>query len=192
MPTAMALSWARGRHSDPRIVESRWTEAPALRGTRGLGLQPMPITLRLRPGRRRCSRPFGLLLQDAGLEPHEVDYINAHGTSTELNDYYETLAIKAALGEAAENVAVGSTKSMTGHLLGAAGGVEAIATVMAIQESHPLLLIMKSPIPAVTWTTCPMWRGAKRCGLPCPTPSASEATTRFWLLSGTIPKLRVA
>src|SRR5690606_10663405 len=86
------------------------------------------------PGGEGAAQAIRLALQDAGLEPHEVDYINAHGTSTELNDYYETLAIKAALGEAAENVAVSSTKSMTGHLLGAAGGVEAIATVMAIQE----------------------------------------------------------
>lgn len=86
------------------------------------------------PGGEGAAQAIRLALQDAGLEPHEVDYINAHGTSTELNDYYETLAIKAALGEAAEKVAVSSTKSMTGHLLGAAGGVEAIATVMAIQE----------------------------------------------------------
>ena len=119
------------------------------------------------PGGEGAAQAIRLALQDAGLEPHEVDYINAHGTSTELNDYYETLAIKAALGEAAENVAVSSTKSMTGHLLGAAGGVEAIATVMAIQEGIiPLLLIMKSPIPAVTWTTCPMWRAQRGAGCP--------------------------
>lgn len=81
-----------------------------------------------------AAKAIRLALEDGGIEPHEVDYINAHGTSTELNDYYETLAIKAALGEAAEKVAVSSTKSMTGHLLGAAGGVEAIASVMAIHE----------------------------------------------------------
>lgn len=86
------------------------------------------------PEGKGAAKAIRLALEDAGIEPHEVDYINAHGTSTELNDYFETLAIKAALGEAAAKVAISSTKSMTGHLLGAAGGVEAIASVMAIQE----------------------------------------------------------
>ena len=73
-----------------------------------------------------------LAIQEAGIAPEEVDYINAHGTSTPLNDKYETIAIKKALGEAtARKVAISSTKSMTGHLLGAAGGVEAIATALA-------------------------------------------------------------
>ncbi len=73
-------------------------------------------------------------LQDAGIAPEDVDYINAHGTSTEYNDYFETVAIKRALGEAAHKVAVSSTKSMTGHLLGAAGAVEAIISLLVMQH----------------------------------------------------------
>jgi 3-oxoacyl-[acyl-carrier-protein] synthase II len=75
-----------------------------------------------------------LALDDAGMKAEEVDYVNAHGTSTHLNDQGETEAIKAVWGEAAKNVSVSSIKSMTGHMLGAAGGVEAIATAMAIEN----------------------------------------------------------
>jgi len=73
-------------------------------------------------------------LEDAGVSPDEIDYINAHGTSTEYNDYFETLAIKRALGEAAYRVPISSTKSMTGHLLGAAGAVEAIVCLLAMDR----------------------------------------------------------
>jgi 3-oxoacyl-[acyl-carrier-protein] synthase II len=73
-------------------------------------------------------------IADAGISPEEVDYINAHGTSTPYNDKFETLAIKKTFGEHAYRVAVSSTKSMTGHLLGAAGGIEAVFSVLAIQE----------------------------------------------------------
>ena len=76
-------------------------------------------------------------LRDGGLRPEDVGYINAHGTSTPYNDKTETLAIKQVFGEHARRLAVSSTKSMTGHLLGAAGGIEAIVTVLALQ--HGLL-----------------------------------------------------
>ncbi|MEJ2040352.1 MAG: beta-ketoacyl-ACP synthase II, partial [Desulfosarcinaceae bacterium] len=73
-------------------------------------------------------------IEDAGIAPDQIGYINAHGTSTEINDLYETRAIKAAFGEAAYKVPVSSTKSMTGHLLGGAGGIETVFTALAIQE----------------------------------------------------------
>ncbi|MCX5713678.1 MAG: beta-ketoacyl-ACP synthase II [Candidatus Omnitrophica bacterium] len=74
-------------------------------------------------------------LKDAGIHPQEIDYINAHGTSTKLNDKIETLAIKNALGGHAKKVMVSSTKSMTGHLLGAAGGVEFVVCCLALRDS---------------------------------------------------------
>jgi beta-ketoacyl-acyl-carrier-protein synthase II len=79
----------------------------------------------------RCMR---MALADAGMEPEAVDYINAHGTSTPYNDKHETMAIKRVFGEHAYRLAVSSTKSMTGHLLGAAGGIEGIFTVLAIHH----------------------------------------------------------
>lgn len=82
-------------------------------------------------GAIRCMQ---MALDDAGLRPDEVDHINAHGTSTELNDLYETRAIKAVFKDHAYKVAVSSTKSMTGHLLGGAGGVEAVFSVLAIRD----------------------------------------------------------
>jgi 3-oxoacyl-[acyl-carrier-protein] synthase II len=79
-----------------------------------------------------AARAMAGALQDAGIAPSDVGYINAHGTSTPYNDRFETIAIKRVFGEHAYKVAVSSTKSMTGHLLGAAGGIEAIATVLAL------------------------------------------------------------
>jgi 3-oxoacyl-[acyl-carrier-protein] synthase II len=73
-------------------------------------------------------------IKDAGISPEEVGYINAHGTSTPYNDKFETLAIKKTFGEYAYKLPVSSTKSMTGHLLGAAGGIEAVFSVLALQE----------------------------------------------------------
>jgi 3-oxoacyl-[acyl-carrier-protein] synthase II len=82
-------------------------------------------------GAARCMR---LALKDAGITPADVDYINAHGTSTEYNDANETTAIKAVFGEQAARVAVSSTKSMTGHLLGAAGAVEGVYSALALHH----------------------------------------------------------
>jgi 3-oxoacyl-[acyl-carrier-protein] synthase II len=73
-------------------------------------------------------------LKDAGIQPEQVGYINAHGTSTEIGDKLETVAIKNAFGDHAYKIAVSSTKSMTGHLLGGAGGLEAGITVMALRD----------------------------------------------------------
>jgi 3-oxoacyl-[acyl-carrier-protein] synthase II len=86
------------------------------------------------PGGRDAARAIGIALDDAGLEAVDVDYVNAHGTSTPLNDASETEALKQALGEHAHEVPISSTKSVIGHLLGAAGAVEAIATVEALRR----------------------------------------------------------
>ena len=85
-------------------------------------------------GGEGMARAMRLALQQAGTRPEEVDYINAHGTSTTLNDVNETAAIKAVFGKHAYNLAVSSTKSMIGHLMGAAGAVEAIACLKALQD----------------------------------------------------------
>lgn len=83
-----------------------------------------------------AARAMQLTLEDAGVDPSQVDYINAHGTSTKLNDERETQAVKTAFGEHATELAMSSTKSMTGHMLGAAGAVEAIFTALALHDSY--------------------------------------------------------
>ena len=86
------------------------------------------------PGGEGGAKAMSLALSDAEVSPEAVDYINAHGTSTKYNDSFETSAIKSVFGEHAYKLAVSSTKSMTGHLLGAAGGIEAIVCAMALKE----------------------------------------------------------
>jgi 3-oxoacyl-[acyl-carrier-protein] synthase II len=89
-----------------------------------------------------------LAVQDAGLTPADIDYINAHGTSTPINDRVETKAIKDVFGEQARKLKVSSTKSMIGHLLGAAGGVEGIVTVLALHEQfYPATRNYETPDP---------------------------------------------
>ena len=98
------------------------------------------------PGGEGARRAIQLALKDAGITPEQVSYINAHGTSTPANDSTETAAIKTALGQSAYQVAVSSTKSMTGHLLGGSGGIEAVATVMAVANDQiPPTINLENP-----------------------------------------------
>lgn len=100
------------------------------------------------PGGEGGARAMVLAMKDANLKENDIDYINAHGTSTHLNDAGETSAIKTALGDASKKVMVSSTKGHTGHLLGAAGGVEAIACIKAIEEGIvPPTINYKEPDP---------------------------------------------
>lgn len=91
------------------------------------------ITAPLEDG-RGAAQAMRLALADGGLQPEDIDYINAHGTSTPLNDKGETAAVKQVFGSHCEKLMISSTKSMTGHLLGASGGVEAAVTVKALEE----------------------------------------------------------
>lgn len=101
------------------------------------------------PGGEGATRAIQLALKDASITSEQVSYINAHGTSTQANDSTETAAIKKALGESAYQVAVSSTKSMTGHLLGGSGGIEAVATVMAVANDQiPPTINLDNPDPA--------------------------------------------
>ena len=94
------------------------------------------------------AKAMEFAVEEAGISPSQVNYINAHGTSTHMNDVTETKAIKLAFGEHAKNIAVNSTKSMTGHLLGAAGGVEAIVTALSIKNGKiHMTLGYKTPDP---------------------------------------------
>ena len=100
------------------------------------------------PDGQGAAKAIELAIADANLTPEDIDYINAHGTSTPANDPTESKAIKKALGARAKTVAVSSTKSMTGHLLGGSGGIEAVATVMAISKDRiPPTINLENPDP---------------------------------------------
>ncbi|ARV63006.1 beta-ketoacyl-[acyl-carrier-protein] synthase II [Nostocales cyanobacterium HT-58-2] len=100
------------------------------------------------PGGEGAARAIQLALKDAGINPEQVCYVNAHGTSTPVNDPTETAAIKRALGDHAYKVPISSTKSMTGHLLGGSGGIEAVATVLAIANDRvPPTINLENPDP---------------------------------------------
>ena len=93
-----------------------------------------------------AARAMQMAINDAGIEPEKIDYINAHGTSTYYNDLYETMAIKSVFGENAKNVSISSTKSMTGHLLGASGAIEAIVCALAIKNNFvPPTINLENP-----------------------------------------------
>ncbi len=100
------------------------------------------------PGGEGAARAISLALKDGNLKPDQVSYINAHGTSTPANDSTETAAMKRALGDHARRVSISSTKSMTGHLLGGSGGIEAVAAVMAVANDRvPPTINLENPDP---------------------------------------------
>ena len=100
------------------------------------------------PEGAQAARCMAMAIKDAGMEVTEIDYINAHGTSTPLNDKNETMAIKSLFGDHAKKLAVSSIKSMTGHLLGAAGGIECIASVLTVlNDEIPPTINMDNPDP---------------------------------------------
>ena len=108
------------------------------------------------PSGEAAGMGMKLAMEEAGISPADVDYINAHGTSTGLNDKYETAAIKVAFGDEAKNVKISSTKSMIGHLLGAAGAVEAVVCAKSIQEGFIHATVgLENPDEACDLDYCP-------------------------------------
>ena len=125
-----------------------------------------------------AARAMKLALERAGLSVNDLDYINAHGTSTGLNEKAETAAIKRALGDMAYEVSISSTKSMTGHLLGAAGAIEAIICIKAINEGIiPPTINYETPDPDCDLDVTPNVAKRRPFGTLCPTRLASAATT---------------
>ena len=108
------------------------------------------------PNGEGAARAMKLAIKDAKLQPKDVDYINAHGTSTPFNDKNESIAIRTVFDEHADNLYVSSTKSMTGHLLGATGGIEAVASILAIQNRFiPPTMHLETPDPDCTLNYAP-------------------------------------
>jgi 3-oxoacyl-[acyl-carrier-protein] synthase II len=145
-PTAASRPWDRDRDgfvlsNGAGVVVLEELEHARRRGARiyaelaGFGMSGDAYHMTAPPadgeGAARCMR---IALADAHINPQQVDYINAHGTSTQLGDRAESDAVKTTLGDHAHRVAISSTKSMTGHMLGAAGGAEAIFTILAIRD----------------------------------------------------------
>ena len=159
-PEGASRPWDEGRDgfvlSDGAgVVVLESLEHARARGARiyaemaGFGMSSDAYHITLPPengeGARRCMR---LALADAGIAPGEIDYINAHGTSTPAGDVIETRAVKDVFGDHAKKLAISSTKSMIGHTLGAAGGIEAIFCVLAIRDGiAPPTINLENPSP---------------------------------------------
>jgi len=117
------------------------------------------------PEGRGAVRSIKAALRSAGLTPDDVDYVNAHGTSTGPNDRNETAALKSALGDRAYRIPISSTKSMTGHMLGAAGAVEAMFCALAIRDGIiPPQSIMRTRIRSAIWIMSPIILAAPSFG----------------------------
>jgi hypothetical protein len=121
---------------------------------------------------------MNMAIRDAGIAPTDMGYINAHGTSTKFGDELESVAIKTVFGDHAYKIPVSSTKSMTGHLLGAAGGVKLSSPFWPWTAGFfRRRSTSRIPILSAIWTTSRTQRGKYRWTWPCQTPSASAART---------------
>ena len=159
-PEGASRPWDEGRDGfvladGAGVVVLEGLEHARARGARiyaevaGFGMSSDAYHITLPPddgeGARRCMK---LALDDAGVRPEEVDYVNAHGTSTPAGDVIETRAVKAVFGDHAKKLAISSTKSMIGHTLGAAGGIEAIFCILAIRDgAAPPTINLENPSP---------------------------------------------
>ena len=171
----------RGRHAGPRRARARQgPRRPDLRRDRRLRLDGRRLSDHRQPrrGPRRDRLPERGPGRCAGWIPSEIDYINAHGTSTSVNDSIETLAIKRTFGEDAYKVPISSTKSMMGHLIAAAGSVEAIVCLLTIRDGVlPPTINLENPDPECDLDYIPQSRPRKESTWHCPTALDSAART---------------